>query len=181
MYKMGIQRQARGFFKHVGAGFRRFGSEAGKDLKSAGKFIEKKALPVIEKVAKGVATGLKYATPVIGVLAPELLPVALGAGALAKTIGTAAGASRKAIGAGREIVGGIKSGSAKKIISGIEKGAQAGNTIMKISAPPAQNPNPMKISFGPPNPAREAAVQVASANRAAAMLKANPESSMKRV
>lgn len=139
---MGINRDVNRFFGGVGKGFRRFGKQVGSGLKKAGEFIADKALPVIEKVAKGVATGLQYATPALGVLAPELLPFALGAGALAKTIGSAAGGARKAIGIGRnvvrageEVVSGIKKGNASKIISGIEKGVSSGSSLMKVGGP----------------------------------------------
>lgn len=139
---MGIQRDANRFFGNVGKGFRRFGKQVESGLKTAGNFIADKALPVIEKVAKGVATGLQYATPVIGALAPEFLPLAMGAGALAKTIGSVAGTSRKAIGAGKQIVkagegivSGIQKGSAKKIMQGIEKGVDGGSSMMRISVP----------------------------------------------
>lgn len=139
---MGIQRDFNRFFGGVGQGFRRFGKQVGSGLKKAGEFIADKALPVIEKVAKGIGTGLKYASPVIGALAPELLPFALGAGALAKTIGSAAGGARKAIGIGKnivrsgeQVVSGIQKGNAAKIISGIEKGVAQSSSLMKVGGP----------------------------------------------
>lgn len=139
---MGIGRNINRFFGGIGSGIRKVEKQIGSGLKTAANFVAEKALPVIEKVASGVATGLKYATPLIGVVAPEFLPIALGAGALAKTIGSAAGAGRKAIGIGKSIasavpmvVSGIQKGNASKIISGIEKGVDAGSAMMRISVP----------------------------------------------
>jgi hypothetical protein len=119
------------FFQNVGTGFRRFGHQVSKGLRTAGEFVAKKALPVIEKVAKGVATGLTYAAPAIGVLAPELAPLAMGAKALASTIGNAASTGRKVIRSVNEVASGIQSGNAQRIIGGVQSGASA----MKISVP----------------------------------------------
>lgn len=139
---MGIGRDINRFFGGVGSGIRKVGKQIGSGLKTAANFVAEKALPVIEKVASGVATGLKYATPLIGAIAPEFLPIAMGASALANTIGSAAGAGRKAIGLGKSIasavpmvVGGIKSGNASKIISGIEKGVDIASSMPRISVP----------------------------------------------
>lgn len=142
MYIMGIGRDINRFFGGVGAGIRKVGKQIGSGLKTAANFVAEKALPVIEKVASGVATGLKYATPLIGAIAPEFLPLALGAGALANTIGSAAGAGRRAIGIGKQIasavpmvVSGLQKGNASKIISGIEKGVDIASSMPRISIP----------------------------------------------
>lgn len=119
------------FFRNVGSGFRKFGHQVSSGLKTAGDFVAKKALPVIEKVAKGVATGLTYAAPAIGVLAPEFAPLAMGAKALATTIGNAAHTGRKVIKSVNEVASGIQSGNAQKIIGGVQSGASA----MRIGVP----------------------------------------------
>ena len=76
---MTLLRQIQKGFRTAGAQVRRFG-------KDVSHFIGSKVLPVVGKIASGVSQGIKYAMPAIGMIAPELLPVAMGAGALASTI-----------------------------------------------------------------------------------------------
>lgn len=98
------------FGKGIKSGFEKFGRNARADLSSAGKFIKDKALPVIEKIASGVATGLKYATPVLGAIAPELLPLAFGASKIAGLIGSGAHVARQGIKQGEQVVSSLKKG-----------------------------------------------------------------------
>ena len=142
---MGIGRDINRFFGRVGNGIQKFGGQVVGGLKKAGDFIVDKGLPIVEKVASGIATGLKYATPLIGAIAPEFLPIAMGAGALASTIGNAAGSARRVIGTAKQVVSAvptltnaITSGNAGKIISGIEKTASAASAVSgmpRISVP----------------------------------------------
>lgn len=125
---MGLYKSAT---RNLRSGIHSFEHKAGGTLRKVGS-LAVKSLPIIEKVAKGVATGIKYSAPAIAVLAPELLPFAVGAGALANTVGKAAGSARKIIRAGQDVVAGTT--AAKKLISGIEKPAP--KPIMKIAVPP---------------------------------------------
>ena len=43
------------------------------------EFAEKKALPMAEKITKGINKGIKLAEPFIGAMAPELIPAMEGA------------------------------------------------------------------------------------------------------
>jgi hypothetical protein len=123
------------FFRNVGGSFRRFGSQASKGIATAGKFIEKKALPVIEKVAGGVATAAKIATPLLlasGVGA-ELAPLAAAVGAGASAVQRGAGQARSVIRSANTVASGIRTGDAQKILTGVREGQ---DTIMKINRPP---------------------------------------------
>jgi pyridoxal biosynthesis lyase PdxS len=126
------------FFRNVGGSFRKFGSGLTKGLATTARFVEDKALPVIEKVAGGVATAAKYATPLLlasGVGA-EFAPLAAAVGAGASAVQRGASTARSVINTANKIESGIRTGNAQKIISGVEEGAQ---TVMKISKPPTPN------------------------------------------
>jgi hypothetical protein len=123
---MSIKRDFERFGQKVRQGFQRFGQKAGRDFQSAGKFIKEKALPAIEKVAGQVGRGvLQYGLPIASVVAPELLPLVAGAGALASRVGSAAGTGRKLITAGEKVVGAVKSGNVGKIATAGLEGRQA--------------------------------------------------------
>ena len=70
-----------------------------KGLKTAGKFIEQKVLPVAQQVAEGISKAGKYAAPVL---------LASGIGAefapLAYAVGAGAGAAAKGIQTGRKLL-----------------------------------------------------------------------------
>ena len=93
------------FGKGLKKGFDDFGVKASralqpqnvlKGLQTAGKFIERKALPVIQQIASGVATGAKYLAPALAFTPfAEFAPAVAG-------IGMAAGIGAKALGSGRK-------------------------------------------------------------------------------
>jgi len=86
------------FGQQVSGGFQRFGQQARRDFESVGNFIKDKALPVIENVAGEVGRGImKYGVPIAAAIAPELLPLVAGAGAIASRVGSAAGTGQKLI------------------------------------------------------------------------------------
>lgn len=104
------------FGQQVAGGFQRFGQQARRDFASAGDFIKNKALPAIENVAGEVGRGImKYGIPIASVVAPELLPVLAGAGAIASRVGSAAGTGRSLIRAGENVASAVKSGNVGKI------------------------------------------------------------------
>lgn len=104
------------FGQKIKSGAEKFGKKVGRDLLSAGKFVKEKALPEIEKLAGQAGAGIKKATPYIAGIAPELLPVAIGAGKLASAIGKGAAGGRKAIGQGEQTVEAIKRGDVKSAV-----------------------------------------------------------------
>jgi hypothetical protein len=86
------------FGKGLKKGFTDFGVKAEKGLATAGKFIEKKALPVLQKVASGVAAGAKYLAPALAFTPlAEFAPIVAG-------IGVGAGIAAKAIGGTRKVI-----------------------------------------------------------------------------
>jgi hypothetical protein len=99
---------------------RKFGTKHGAEINKAADFLQKNALPTIEKVGRGVAEGAKVAAPIISEINPTagriVGLVGRGAGMAAK----AAGASNRAITKGREAV---RQGD--KIVSDVEAGRLA--------------------------------------------------------
>lgn len=92
---MGILRQFEKFGKGIKRAFEPKNIERG--FRQFGQFVEKKVLPIGEKILGGIATGAKYAAPILlasGVGA-EFAPIAMG-------IGAAAGAGSKLIHTGRK-------------------------------------------------------------------------------
>ena len=92
-------------------------------LKTAGKFIEQKALPIIQQIASGVATGAKYLAPALAFTPlAEFAPLVAG-------VGLAAGAGAKALGSGRKAlkVAGEVVDAAKR--PSLEKSARLGASV----------------------------------------------------
>jgi hypothetical protein len=110
-----------GLFKTVSSGFRKFTHNAGNALKNTAGFVEKKALPAIEKIAKGASKALTYATPLLAGVAPELLPLALGAKALANKVSGASMSGEKLLSSTKKIASGLESGNVKQIISSVKE------------------------------------------------------------
>jgi hypothetical protein len=72
-------RGASKFGNKLGRGARKFGGNALREAGHIEKFVEHKALPTLEKVAKGASTALKVAEPFAAIVAPEALPFLEGA------------------------------------------------------------------------------------------------------
>jgi hypothetical protein len=112
------------FGKSIKKGFTDFGVKAGKalapknvlaGLKSAGQFIERKALPVLQQVASGVATGAKYLAPALAFTPlAEFAPVVAGIGAGASLGAKALGSGRKALKVAGEAVDAVNRPSLEK-------------------------------------------------------------------
>lgn len=100
---------------------RKFGTKHGAEINKAADFLQKNALPTIEKVGRGVAEGAKVAAPIIGEINPTagriVGLVGRGAGMAAK----AAGESNRAITKGRAALPQVN-----KIVSDVEAGNLAG-------------------------------------------------------
>jgi hypothetical protein len=115
------------FGKNLKRGFTDFAVKAGKDFSSAGRFIEQKALPVLQKVAGGIATGAKFLAPALAFtplaeFAPLVAGIGLGAGAAARAIGT----GRKVLKVAGEAVDAVKRPS-------LEKTAAVGRNVARAS------------------------------------------------
>ena len=101
------------FGKQVKSGFEKFGKNAVRDLSTAGKFIKNEALPEIQKYSGKISQGINYAMPVIGAIAPELLPFAVGASKIAGLVSKGAGVARQGITSGENVVERLKRGDIK--------------------------------------------------------------------
>lgn len=120
------------FGKGLKRGFTDFAVKAGRalapknvlaGLQSAGKFIERQALPVIQQIASGVATGAKYLAPALAFTPfAEFAPAVAGIGALAGAGAKALGSGRKALKVAGEVVDAVNRPS-------IEKTAQLGTKL----------------------------------------------------
>tara|TARA_R110000737_G_scaffold5246_1_gene16983 strand:- start:561 stop:932 length:372 start_codon:yes stop_codon:yes gene_type:complete len=112
---------------------RRFGSKALHIGHGVGKFIAGKALPEIAKVSGQVARLALKASPVVGMVAPELLPVLAGVGLAAKGVNTGTREAQKLIRVGTEGVHALQKGDVK---TAIEKGKQVHSGIVVNRRPP---------------------------------------------
>ncbi len=96
---------------------RKFGAKHGGEISKAADFLQKNALPTIEKVGRGVAEGAREAAPIISEINPTagriVSLVGRGAGMAAK----AAGQTNRAITKGREAMPQVN-----KIVSDVEAG-----------------------------------------------------------
>ena len=119
---MAILRQFEKFGSRLKKGFTDFDVKAGKGLAQAGRFIEQKALPVIQKVAGGIAKVASIAAPILlasGVgaeFAPLALGIAAGAGAAERAIGT----GRKVLKVAGQVVDAVKKPSIEKTITAVQ-------------------------------------------------------------
>ena len=90
------------FFTNLTHGFRKFAHTAGRVIKKAADIAEKKVLPTIEKASKIAGRVASAAMPVLAVAAPELLPLAFGAKALAKGVQKGAATGERLIESGKK-------------------------------------------------------------------------------
>jgi hypothetical protein len=116
-------------FSNLGKGFKTGVGRSLRQLSSAGTYLKKKALPTVEKVAGAVGKGITYAMPVLGAVAPELLPVAFGASKLAGVIGQGAGTLRKGIQSGENAVERLKRGD---VAGAVSAGRELGQGAMSL-------------------------------------------------
>lgn len=96
---------------------RKFGAKHGGEISKAADFLQKNALPTIEKVGRGVAEGAKVAAPIAGEINPTLGRVVSLIGKGAGMAASAAGQSNKAITRGREALPQVN-----KLIGDVEAG-----------------------------------------------------------
>jgi hypothetical protein len=117
------------FGKRLGKGVRKFGGEALHEAVDIEKFVEKKALPTIEKVSKTVGKGLKIAEVGASFVAPEALPFLIGLDGANKAIGKGLHTANKSIEIGHKAVGAVnhfKRGDVPQaILGGLEIRKQA--------------------------------------------------------
>jgi len=144
---IGLLKGTNKFFRNIGKGFRQFGRKAERDLNTAINFTEGKLLPVVEKVAGGVA---KYA-PLAAAVAPEFAPAILAVGAGAKVVQQGAKAGRQLIGTGRKVVGAIRAGDVGTAVregqnfrkqgeTAYQQGAQGVERTQMVINRPQRNP-----------------------------------------
>jgi len=113
------------FFRGIGAGARRFGSQFASGVTKGARILGKEILPVVEKVAGGVATASKYVAPVLAVSPlAEFAPAVVAAGAAASAVQRGAHTARKVIKQGTDVVNTVnsgikaaKSGNVEKVVS----------------------------------------------------------------
>jgi hypothetical protein len=75
-----------GFLHKFGQKLHKLGNKLDKGIHQVGKFgvkfghfVEKKALPIAKSLTKSLDNTLKIATPIVGAVAPEFLPLVVGA------------------------------------------------------------------------------------------------------
>jgi hypothetical protein len=144
------------FFKKLGRGLKKAFRKGG----SVSKFF-KKGLPsglekvggVANKIGRVAGKVLKYATPVIGAVAPELLPALAGANLLAGAARQGGGLAKQAAGDYRSVVGGKKGvgsvnfGAYKNVGSQIGRDVRGG--VDKIKSAVIEKPKPQEADNSP--------------------------------
>jgi hypothetical protein len=138
------------FMNNAGKGIMSFAGQAASGITKGARFLGKEVLPIVDKVAGGVATVASYAAPVLA-LTPlaEFAPAVGAVGLAARGIQKGAQAGQRAINTATQVVDTVNSVSKGiKVISGkaksmIEKAPSvAGNMApqvmegMKINRPP---------------------------------------------
>jgi hypothetical protein len=144
------------FFKKLGRGLKKAFKKGG----AVSKFF-KKGLPsglekvggVANKIGRVAGKVLQYATPVIGALAPELLPALAGANLLAGAARQGGGLAKQAAGDYRSVVGGKKGvgsvnfGAYKNVGSQIGRDVKGG--VDKIRSSVIERPKPQEADNSP--------------------------------
>tara|TARA_R110002126_G_scaffold291537_1_gene453503 strand:- start:13825 stop:14214 length:390 start_codon:yes stop_codon:yes gene_type:complete len=100
---------------------RKVGTKYGGQVSGVADFLQKNALPTVEKVGRAVSTGAKVAAPIISQLNPTAGKVV---GLIGKGAGMAADAARKAdrgITEGRQIVSNVKAGRLDAAMEGANR------------------------------------------------------------
>lgn len=145
------------FFKKLGRGLKKAFSKGG-----AVSTFFKKGLPsglekvggIANKIGRVAGKVLQYATPVIGAVAPELLPALAGANALAGAARQGGGLAKQAAGDYRSVVGNKKSvgsvnfGAYKNVGSQIGRDVRGG--VDKIKSAVIEKPKPQDSSDNSP-------------------------------
>jgi phage-related tail protein len=119
---MAILRQFEKFGSRLKKGLTDFDVKAGKGIAQAGRFIERKALPAIQKAAGSVARAASIAAPILlaSGIGAEFAPLALGVAAGAKAAERAIGSGRKALKVAGEVVDAVKKPSIEKTITAVQ-------------------------------------------------------------
>ena len=146
------------------SGLRSFAGQAASGITKGARFLGKEILPVVEKVAGGVATAASYAAPVLAFTPlAEFAPAVLGAGMAAKAIQKGAQVGQRAIKTATQVVDTVNSVSKGiKVLSGkpnkpmIEKATsiaqnvapQMADSAMKINRPPGMAMKRMAMGGG---------------------------------
>lgn len=129
------------FMNRAKSGLRSFAGQAGTAITKGARFLGEKALPVIEKVASGVATAAKYAAPALAFTPlAEFAPLVAGAGLAAGAIARGASIGRSALSTAKTVVDTANSLVKNKTIERV--GSLAGNvapqvmdSVMKVAKP----------------------------------------------
>jgi len=144
------------FFKKLGRGLKKAFSKGG-----AVSTFFKKGLPsglervggIANKIGRVAGKVLQYATPVIGAVAPELLPALAGANALAGAARQGAGLAKQAAGdyrsvvSGKKGVGSVNFGAYKNVGSQIGRDVRGG--VDKIKSAVIEKPKPQEADNSP--------------------------------
>lgn len=144
------------FFKKLGRGLKKAFSKGG-----AVSTFFKKGLPsglervggIANKIGRVAGKVLQYATPVLGAVAPELLPALAGANALASAARQGGGLAQQAAGDYRNIVGGKKGVSSVNFGAYKNVGSQIGRDVRggvdKIKSAVIEKPKPQEADNSP--------------------------------
>lgn len=116
-------------FGSFGKGLKTGLGKLGKDAMRVSSFVRDKALPVVSKVAEGVSKGIKMGLPVLGAVAPELLPLAYGASKVAGLVGKGADITRKGITQGQKVISSLEKGD---IVGATKQGKELRNTAISL-------------------------------------------------
>jgi hypothetical protein len=130
-----------GFFNKYGKKLHKFGEKLQSGIHTVAKFggkmenfVEKKALPVAGAIAKGLDVGLKIATPVIGAVAPELLPAVVGGEMLVKGIRKGIDTGQKGLKLGKQLKKtkeSLEAGKFKQSIDNLRETKKQGEAFYK--------------------------------------------------
>ena len=132
-----------GFFNKFGKKLHKFGQKVEKGVHAVAKvggkienFVEKKALPIAKAVSKGLDVGLKIATPVVGMVAPEFLPAVMGAEKVVGGIRKGIKVTEKGLKLGKQVSQAGKDLAGGNIVGGISGGVKAYKQTQEMSKNP---------------------------------------------
>lgn len=144
------------FFKKLGRGIKKAFSKGG----AVSSFF-KKGLPagleevggIANKIGRVAGKALQYATPVLGMVAPEFLPALAGANALASAARQGGGLAKEAAGDYRNVVGGKRGVGSVNFNAYKNVGSQIGRDVKtgvnKIKSAVIERPKPQEADNSP--------------------------------
>ena len=123
------------FGNHLTKDVRKFGGQALQEAAAVENFVDKKALPSMEKASKIVNTGLQVAEVVAPFVAPEALPFIEGVRQVNKRVGSGLHQINKGLTAGHQVSSAVKHLRRNDIGGAIADGLDARKTASSIENP----------------------------------------------